>query len=99
MIDFMTTQKMTDRSVVVSCLLGSRLRGTGLPGVALRGNERPAKALAVAAGAAAEAERYASDFAVASAGVGSQKTQIQTQTQHEHAMWAFRGLNPWRDPA
>ena len=99
MIDFMTTQKMTDRSVVASCLLGSRLWGTGLPGVAPRGNERPARALAAAAGAAVQAQRYAFDFAVVSAGVGSQKTQIQTQTQHEHAMWAFRGLYPWRDPA
>lgn len=99
MIDFIATSKMTDRQVVASsCLLGFRLGGTGLSGVSLGANERPAKAPAVVE-AAAQAHAYAFDIAVAGAGAGRQKTQIQTQTQHQHHMWAFRGLYPWRDPA
>ena len=98
MIDFIATSKMTDRQVVASsCLLEFRLGSTGLSGVSLGANERPAKAPAVVEAAAGQA--YAFDFAVAGAGAGRQKTQVQTQTQHQHHMWAFRGLYPWRDPA
>lgn len=101
---FIRTAKMTDRSVVSACSLGlsgSAFIGTGLSGFSAalpvslpaglpvrERNERPTKALEAGV-AAAEAKAYA--FA-ASAG-----TQKQT-TQHHH-MWAFRGLEPWSDPA
>lgn len=93
MITINTTVKMTDRSVVSTCLLGARLNGTGLSG-AVFGNEvfgieRPTKASAVAA---AQASAYAVSLAAADAGAGRQKTQ-------HHPMWAFRGPDPWRDPA
>ncbi|MFC7304967.1 hypothetical protein ACFQVC_12145 [Streptomyces monticola] len=98
--------KMTDRSVVATCLLGISNQGTGLPGgiAAVRPaslslavlpvsererNQRPTKA-PEAAVAAAQAQAYA----FAAAGAGSRK---QTTTQHH--MWAFRGLEPWSDPA
>ncbi|MFI6942226.1 hypothetical protein ACIBI4_23380 [Streptomyces sp. NPDC050418] len=51
------------------------------------GNERPTKALEAAVVAQAQA------YAFAAAGAGFRK---QTTTQH---MWAFRGLEPWSDPA
>jgi hypothetical protein len=94
--------KMTDRSVVVSlCMLGASIPGTGLSGIrAVRPaspvspaglpvrerNERPTKALE-----AVEAQAQA--YAFTAAGAGSRK-----QTQH-HLMWAFRGPEPWSDPA
>ncbi|WP_328942675.1 hypothetical protein OG259_14710 [Streptomyces sp. NBC_00250] len=98
---FVSTVKMTDRSVASTCSLGfsvSAFIGTGLsvaglaglgmrPAVELR-NERPTKALE--AGAAAKAKAYG--FAATGAG-----TQQQTTT-HDHKMWAFRGLEPWSDP-
>ncbi|MDJ1136650.1 hypothetical protein [Streptomyces iconiensis] len=91
MSELMTITKMTGHSVVYTCLLGSRLYSTGVSGVVPGGNERPTKAPAVAA---AQAQARADVFAVAvnGAGEGHQKTQHQT-------MWAFRGLEPWRDPA
>ncbi|MFE7773827.1 hypothetical protein ACFU5O_08000 [Streptomyces sp. NPDC057445] len=101
-----TTVKMTDRSVVSACSLGlsgSAFIGTGMSGFSAvlpvslpaglpvrERNERPTKALEAGV-AAAEAKAYA--FAAASAG----STKKQT-TQH-HTMWAFRGLEPWSDPA
>ena len=91
MIDFINTTKMTDRSVVASCLLGSRVDGTGLSRVVPGAAERPATALEVAA-AMAQAAAYAFAFAAAGVGDGSQKTK-------HNPMWAFRGLEPWRDPA
>lgn len=93
--------KMTDRSVVATCLLGASLRGTGLSGisavspVSLAGfpvrdlNERPTEA-PEAAVAIAAAKTYAS--AATGAGLGTKR-----ETQH-HTMWAFRGLEPWSDP-
>lgn len=105
---FVSTAKMTDRSVVSTCPLGfsvafnSALNGTGMSGISaalpvsrlgglpvLERNERPSKALEAGV-AAAKARAYA--FAAASAGTKKQ------QTQH-HTMWAFRGLEPWSDPA
>ncbi|MEU2153935.1 hypothetical protein ABZ532_02720 [Streptomyces sp. NPDC019396] len=99
-----TTAKMTDRSVVSVCplgLSGSAFIGTGLSGFAaelpasLRAalpvrerNERPTKALAAGV-AKTEVKTYA--FAAASAGM--------KQTKQHHTMWAFRGLEPWSDPA
>ena len=96
------TAKMTDRSVVSLCMLGVSHQGTGLSGipavrpasaVSLAGlpvrerNERPTKALeAVAAQARA--------YAFTAAGAGSRK-----QTKQHHLMWAFRGPEPWSDPA
>ncbi|MEV0093536.1 hypothetical protein [Streptomyces sp. NPDC050738] len=102
-IDF---TKMTDSSVVATCPLGSSLRATGLSGISAvspvalssfpvrERNERPTQA-PEAAVAKAQAKAYA--FAATGAGLGS-KTQQQT-TQHHHKMWAFRGLEPWSDPA
>ncbi len=103
-----------DRSVVATCPLGISLLGTGLSGVRvgrlaapapiatpvdsvsllasernLGGNERPTKAPEAAVVAQAQA------YAFAAAGAGSRK---QTTTQHQH-MWAYRGLEPWSDPA
>ncbi|MER5883553.1 hypothetical protein ABT160_06960 [Streptomyces sp. NPDC001941] len=116
---FISTVKMTDRSVVSACSLGfsgsaligtalsgSGFAGSGLPGTGLLGftagrtasltalpvlerNERPTKALEAGV-AAAQAQAYA--FAATSA-----ETK-QHDTQH-HTMWAFRGLEPWSDPA
>ncbi|MFI1014031.1 hypothetical protein [Streptomyces sp. NPDC020965] len=105
---FVSAVKMTDHSVVASaCPLGLAAsfnifgNGTGMSGsgvelplIALGGlpvlerNERPTKALAAGV-AKAEVKTYA--FAAASA-------DTRQQTQH-HKKWAFRGLEPWSDPA
>ncbi|MEV0486445.1 hypothetical protein AB0I69_38350 [Streptomyces sp. NPDC050508] len=97
-----STVKMTDPSVVSLCMLGVSNLGTGLSGISAarpaspvslavlpvrERNERPTKALEAVA---AQAQAYA--FA---AGAGGRK---QTTTQH-HQMWAFRGPEPWSDPA
>ena len=96
------TVKMTDRSVVSTCTLGVSNLGTGLSGIrAVRpasalslaglpireGNERPTKALEAAA---AQAHAYA--FAAAGAGFRKQEKQ-------HYLTWAFRGPEPWSDPA
>lgn len=96
-----STVKMTDRSVVSTCMLGVSNLGTGLSGIPAAGpassmslaglpvrerNERPTKALEAVA---AQAQAYA--FA---AGAGNRK-----QTTQHHQMWAFRGPEPWSDPA
>jgi hypothetical protein len=98
-----STLKVTDRSVVSTCLLGVSNLGTGVSGIpavrpasslALAGlpirerNERPIKALEAAVVAGAQA------YAFAAAGAGSLK-----QTTQHHKMWAFRGPEPWSDPA
>jgi len=95
------TIKMTDRPVVSTCMLGASNPGIGLSGiravrpassVSLSGlpvserNERPIKALEAVA---AQAQAYA--FA---AGAG-----VRKQTTQHHQMWAFRGPEPWSDPA
>ena len=107
-----STAKMTDLSVASACSLGlsgSAFLGSGLPGTGLSGfaaarpatllaalpvserrNERPTKALEAAVAGKAEAMAYG----FAATGAGKQ----QTTTQH-HKMWAFRGLEPWSDPA
>ena len=101
-----STAKMTDRSVVASlCMLGASEQGTGLSGipavrpasaVSLAGlpvrernerDERPTKALEAVA---AQAQAYA----FTAVGAGSRK-----QTTQHHLMWAFRGPEPWSDPA
>ncbi|MGW0702705.1 hypothetical protein ACWD0A_26015 [Streptomyces sp. NPDC002867] len=101
---FVSTAKMTDRSAASACSLGfsSAFIRTGMSGdfavlpvsglgglPVLERNERPTKALEAGV-AAAEARAYA--FAAASA-------ETQQQTTHHHSMWAFRGLEPWSDPA
>ncbi|GHD90366.1 hypothetical protein [Streptomyces naganishii] len=100
---FVSTAKMTDRSVVSLCMLGVFGQGTGLSGIrAVRPaslvapaglpvrerDERPTKALAAAVEAQAQA------YAFAAAGAGNRK-----QTTQHHLMWAFRGPEPWSDPA
>ncbi|MEU6810316.1 hypothetical protein ABZ920_15245 [Streptomyces sp. NPDC046831] len=98
-----STAKMTDRSAVSLCMLGASFQGTGLSGIrAVRPassvspvaglpvrerDERPTKALE-----AVEAQAQA--YAFAAAGAGNRKLT----TQH-HLMWAFRGPEPWSDPA
>ena len=98
-----STAKLTDRSVVSMCMLGASNPGTGLSGipaarpasasVSLAGlpnrerNERPTKALEAVV---AQAQAYA----FTAAGAGSRK-----QTTQHHLMWAFRGPEPWSDPA
>ncbi|MDX2526019.1 hypothetical protein OG920_29905 [Streptomyces europaeiscabiei] len=100
---FTSTVKMTDRSAVSLCLLGVSNLGTGLSAisggrpassVSLAGlpvrerNERPTRALEAAVEAQAQA------YAFAAAGAGFRK-----QTTQHHLMWAFRGPEPWSDPA
>ncbi|MFD7558580.1 hypothetical protein [Streptomyces sp. NPDC059533] len=104
----MTFTKMTDRSVAASCLLGSvSLRGTGASAISAdrpallailpvsERNERPTQA--PVAVLAAEAQAQGAYGFAAAAGAGS-KTKQTTKHQH-HLMWAFRGLEPWSDPA
>ncbi|WP_193453429.1 hypothetical protein [Streptomyces rutgersensis] len=98
-----TVVKMTDRSVVDLCMSGGSSLGTGVSGLAAvrpvspislsnlpvrERNERPTQA--PAAEAVAQAHAYA--YAFAAAGAGFPKTK-------QHTMWAFRGLEPWSDPA
>ncbi|MGW3967914.1 hypothetical protein ACWEFD_01135 [Streptomyces ardesiacus] len=99
------TAKMTDRSAVSLCILGASHSGTGLSGIPAvspaasaaapaglpvrERNERPTKALEAAVVAQAQA------YAFTATGAGFRK---QTTTQH-HLMWAFRGPEPWSDPA
>ncbi|MEU6401330.1 hypothetical protein [Streptomyces sp. NPDC046985] len=93
---------MTDRAVVSLCMLGVSDQGTGLSGirverpmssVSLAGlpvrerDERPTKALGAVA---AQAQAYA--FTATGARNRKQATQ-------HHPMWAFRGPEPWSDPA
>ncbi|MBZ9642786.1 MULTISPECIES: hypothetical protein [unclassified Streptomyces] len=95
--------KMTDRSVASVCMLGVSNLGTGLSGIravrpasslSLAGlpvrerNERPTKALEAAVVAQAKA------YAFTATGAGFRK-----QTTQHHLMWAFRGPEPWSDPA
>ncbi|MEU8838516.1 hypothetical protein AB0D97_05190 [Streptomyces roseus] len=111
MISFITTTKMTDRSVAASCTLGSSsllpLLGTGLSAIsadsrallaapsallASERNERPTQASV----AVVEAQAHGAYGPAVAAGAGVQTKQ--TKQQH-HLMWAFRGLEPWSDPA
>ncbi|MEU0999489.1 MULTISPECIES: hypothetical protein [Streptomyces] len=103
-INTVSIVKMTDRSAVSVCMLGVSNLGTGLSGiraalpasssVAPAGlpvrerNERPTKALEAAVTAQAQA------YAFTATGAGFRK-----QTTQHHQMWAFRGPEPWSDPA
>ncbi|MFE5632509.1 hypothetical protein [Streptomyces sp. NPDC056543] len=109
-VSFVSTDKMTDRSVVSACSLGlsgSAFIGSGLPGTGLSGaaslrpaadlaglpvmerNERPTKALEAGV-AAVKATAY---------GFAATGAETKQQTTQHHTMWAFRGLEPWSDPA
>ncbi|WP_329413398.1 hypothetical protein OG802_23560 [Streptomyces sp. NBC_00704] len=95
--------KLTGLSVVSSCMLGASTLGTGLSGISAgrlvssrvasadlpvrERNERPTEALEAVKG---QAHAYA--FAASGAGFRKQTTQ-------HHLMWAFRGPEPWSDPA
>ncbi|WP_406863017.1 hypothetical protein ABZO31_22265 [Streptomyces sp. HUAS MG47] len=107
-----STAKMTDRSAASACSLGlsgsafisSGLSVTGLSGaeaarlaslptalpVVERRNERPTKALEAAVAGKAKPMAYG----FTATGAGTQQTMT-----HHHTMWAFRGLEPWSDPA
>ncbi|WP_217142307.1 hypothetical protein [Streptomyces sp. AC627_RSS907] len=103
-ISFSTTAKMTDLSAVSLRTLGASNRGTGLSGIrAVRPasasvapaglpvrerDERPTQALEAAVVAQAKA------YAFTATGAGFRK-----QTTQHHLMWAFRGPEPWSDPA
>ncbi|MFI9628226.1 hypothetical protein [Streptomyces sp. NPDC052042] len=102
------TNKMTDLSVVsassfgLACPAAASLRGTGLSIVSplssasfpvRERNERPALAPA-----AAVAKDKAQAYAFAAVGAGVEADAKQQQTTH-HTMWAFRGPEPWREPA
>ncbi|MFF7855593.1 hypothetical protein [Streptomyces sp. NPDC007904] len=101
-INISSVVKTTDRSAVSLCMLGASNPGTGLSGIraarpasspapsvlAVRErDERPTEALEAVV---AQAHAYA--FAAAGAGFRKQTTQ-------HHQMWAFRGPEPWSDPA
>ncbi|MFC8275949.1 hypothetical protein ACFUJR_26080 [Streptomyces sp. NPDC057271] len=114
-VSFVSIDKMTDRSVVSACSLGlsgsafigSGLPGTGLSGAGLAGaaslrpaadlaglpvmerDERPTKALEAGV-AAVKASAY---------GFAATGAETKQQTTQHHTMWAFRGLEPWSDPA
>ena len=111
MISIIKTDKMTDLSVVSACSLGlacssaSSLRGTGMSGISAvsplslgslpvrERNERPTQAPA-----AAVAKGQAQAYAFAAVGAGAE-AGVTEQTKHHHTMWAFRGPEPWSDPA
>ncbi|MEU4726991.1 hypothetical protein [Streptomyces sp. NPDC023588] len=107
----MTFTKMTDRPVPASCLLGSvSLRGTGVSAISAdrrallatlavsERNERPTQAPVAVLAAEAQAHGAYGSGAAAGAASAGFKTQ-QTKKQQHHLMWAFRGLEPWSDPA
>ncbi|WEB40525.1 hypothetical protein MOV08_15380 [Streptomyces yunnanensis] len=108
MISFIETHKMTDPSVVAPCALGISLLGTGLSGLgrlsgtkvarpaalaSLTASERIARPTEAPAAAVATA---AHAFAFATAANGAESRE---QYQPQNDMWAYRGLEPWRDPA
>ncbi|MFB7529558.1 hypothetical protein ACFC0C_15115 [Streptomyces sp. NPDC056178] len=110
MISIIETNKMTDLSVVSACSLGlacsskSSLRGTGMSDISAvsplslsslpvqERNERPTQAPA-----AAVAKGQAQAYAFAAVGAGAESGAKKQMTHH--TMWAFRGPEPWSDPA
>ncbi|MFI6700508.1 hypothetical protein ACIBJC_16285 [Streptomyces sp. NPDC050509] len=106
-VSSISTVKMTDLSVVSACSLGfsrTELIASGLPGASavkpaglsgLLTRERPVMVRDERPTKAPEAGVAAAGNAYASAATGAATKQ---QTQH-HLMWAFRGLEPWSDPA
>ncbi|MFE7315225.1 hypothetical protein ACFU7T_19405 [Streptomyces sp. NPDC057555] len=109
MISFIETNKMTDLSVVAPCALGVSLLGTGLSGfgrpsgtevarveslAVLTAGERTVRPTEAPAAAVATAAANAIVLATAANGAESRK-----QYPSQHDMWAYRGLESWRDPA
>jgi hypothetical protein len=106
----MSISKATDRSVIAACPLGISMHGTRMASARLlvspanERNERPMQASAVAA-AAAQVSAYA--FAAATNGAGAGTAEgaagangfANGQQKTQHGKWAFRGLEPWSDPA
>lgn len=101
-INISSVVKTTDRSAVSLCMLGALDQGTGLSGIRA---VRPASAVAPSALAVRErAERpteargavaaQAQAYAFAATGA-----EFRKQTTQHHLMWAFRGPEPWSDPA
>ncbi len=99
----LTTKELTGLEAIASCLLGSCLSGTGVSGATVarpasrvvlptreRAAERPIQALEAAVEAQADA------YVFTSVANGAENGQKQS---HHRTMWAFRGLEPWRDPA
>jgi len=112
MISMLNITKMTDRSVIAASPFGISLRGSGL-GVSCAllpvvpagmRSERPIQAPAVAA-VKAQAQAYAFAAAANGAGAGTAEGALVANGQNEqqktqqHGKWAFRGLEPWSDPA
>ncbi|MEN2421724.1 hypothetical protein AABB02_26920 [Streptomyces rimosus] len=110
MISFMTSQKMTDRSVAAACTLGASLQGTGLSGSGrLSGLEVSRAASLVILPEAKRDERPTQAPAVvaaapaanahAFAGAATNGAESRKQYQTQQDTWAHRGHEPWRDPA
>jgi hypothetical protein len=107
-----TITKLTDRSVIAACPLGISLPATGLMSALLPvlptrvRSERPTEAPAVATAAKAKAHAFTSVAATNGAGNRTAKgaegangyANGQQKTQ-QYGKWAFRGLEPWSDPA
>ncbi|MCX5073495.1 hypothetical protein ACFWHQ_29030 [Streptomyces sp. NPDC060334] len=112
MTSFMTTTKMTDRSVAASCPLGvsslvpilaagvSTL-SSGTPALlaasALRPSVRNERPTQAPVAVMAEEAQAHGAYGFAAAAAGAGVKTKQTKQQH-HLMWAFRGLEPWSDP-
>ncbi|MFH8794491.1 hypothetical protein [Streptomyces sp. NPDC017941] len=109
---FISTVKMTDRSVVASCLLGLSDQGTGLSfgNAALTVGSaavRPASASLPVSGLQIREGNERPTKAPEAAAVAAQAqayafaaagAEFRKQTTQHHTMWAFRGLEPWSDP-
>ncbi|MEU1779850.1 hypothetical protein ABZ545_10270 [Streptomyces abikoensis] len=100
MISFMASDKMTDRQIGSAVMLGflGSFQGTGLSGATqvvtpVRPEQRPTKGSEVRAAAEVQAIQAYALSAVAN-GAGSLNA-----AHHLPKTWAFRGLEPWRDPA
>jgi hypothetical protein len=106
------TIKLTDRSVVATCPLGTSLPASGLmssllPVLPIRvRSERPTEAPAVATAAKAKAHAFTFAAAANGAGTGIAKGAEgangyanEEQKTQQYGKWAFRGLEPWSDPA
>jgi hypothetical protein len=111
----MMASKMTDRPAIATRSLGFSLRGTGLSAGSLlvlpilERVQRPTQAPAVVAAAKA-CSAFGDAAAPNGAGAGSATVAFAAngsgnanayghQKTTQHGKWAFRGLEPWRDPA
>ncbi|EST29064.1 MULTISPECIES: hypothetical protein [Streptomyces] len=111
---FVSTAKMTDRSVVSACSLdvlrpgllateGTSFIATALSG-ASAGRINPVT-LPVTGGNERPSKALAAEVAAAEAqayafaAAGAESKKQTKQTKQHHTMWAIRGPEPWRDPA